>query len=82
MLQAADRQAQEAQLPFETLARLAPEQMNANEQALPQRHVCLLHLRDQAARVLARYQSAHDEERLPGLSESVGGRAFQAACPA
>ena len=45
--------AQEAYLPLELLARLAPDQVQPHEQALAERHVPFLDLRDQAARVLA-----------------------------
>jgi hypothetical protein len=49
----AHHNAQEADLPLELFARLAEDQMQPHEQALAQRHVSFLDLRDQAARVLA-----------------------------
>ena len=45
--------AQEAYLLLELLASLAPEEVEPDAQALMERHFAVLHLRDQAARVLA-----------------------------
>jgi hypothetical protein len=50
---AAHRNAEEAYLPFELFACLAPEQVRPDAQALMERHLAVLNLRDQAARVLA-----------------------------
>ena len=49
----AHHNAQEAYLPLELFARLTEGQVQPHEQALAERHVPFLDLRDQAARVLA-----------------------------
>ena len=49
----AHHNAQEADLPLELFACLAPDQVQPYEQALAERHVPFLDLRDQAARILA-----------------------------
>jgi hypothetical protein len=49
----AHHNAQEADLPLELFACLAEDQVQPYQQALAERHVPFLDLRDQAARVLA-----------------------------
>jgi hypothetical protein len=49
----AHHDAQEAYLPLELFTRLAPAQVQPDAQALAERHMTFLDLRDQAARVLA-----------------------------
>jgi hypothetical protein len=49
----AHHNAQKANLPLELLACLAPDKVQPDAQALAQRDMALLDLRDQAARVLA-----------------------------
>jgi hypothetical protein len=49
----AHHNAQETDLPLKLFAGLAPDQVQPDTQALAERHMPFLDLRDQAARVLA-----------------------------